>query len=183
MTKDTLKVPTVDSLETPKAWYMDNNMPWIMALIISTLGILANVYITNRQIRATLNTTNRQAWVNETRNVITDLMTQAKLLNIEFQEGLPDRKREKEIHESVTQNRTKLLLLLKPDKASHKELLSLLTEFINTLDEHLLNSRAKNERGINIPFDNMKFSIQSDKIIESGRALLYDEWRKIQSIV
>lgn len=75
LTTDTLKVPTLDSLETPKAWYMDNNMPWIMALIISTLGILANVYITNRQIRATLNTTNRQAWVNETRNVITDLMT------------------------------------------------------------------------------------------------------------
>ncbi|MFN8312162.1 MAG: hypothetical protein U0289_05105 [Cyclobacteriaceae bacterium] len=183
LTTDTLKVPTLDSLETPKAWYMDNNMPWIMALIISTLGILANVYITNRQIRATLNTTNRQAWVNETRNVITDLMTQAKLLNIEFQENPPDRKREKEFHESVTQNRTKLLLLLKPDKASHKELLSLLTEFINTLDEHLLNSKAKSERGINIPFDNMKFSIQSDKIIESGRALLYEEWGKIQSIV
>jgi hypothetical protein len=180
---DTLQVQAVDSLKTSKAWYLDNNMPWILALVISTLGIVANVYITNRQIRATLNTTNRQAWVNETRNVITDLMTQAKLLNIEFQESPPDRKREKEIHEIVTQNRTKLLLLLKPDKASHKELLSLLEEFINTLDEHLLNSRAKNERGLYIPFDNVKFSIQSDKIIESGRTLLYDEWRKIQSIV
>jgi hypothetical protein len=183
LTVDTSKVESVDSNETSKAWYYDNNMPWIIALVISTLGILANVYITNRQIRATLNTSNRQAWVNETRNVITDLMTQAKLLNMEFQETQPDREREKGLHEKVTHNRTKLLLLLKPDKASHKQLLDLLTEFITTLDEHLLNSQAKIKQGLNIPFDNMKFSTQSDKIVESGRILLYEEWGKIQSIV
>jgi len=76
---------------------MDENMPWIIALIISILGIGINLLISNkqikanrditfRQIKATLNTNNRQDWIVETRNVITDLITQVKLLNIEFQE-------------------------------------------------------------------------------------------------
>ena len=81
-----------------------------------------------------------------------------------------------------TQNRTKLLLLLKPEKETHKALIDSLKTFINTLDEHLLNSNAS-AQGINIAFDNMKFMNQSDAVIEDGRKLLYDEWGKIQSIV
>jgi hypothetical protein len=186
LTVDTLKVQSVSAKELPKEWYLDNNMPWAIALIISTFGILANVYvtfrITNRQIRATLSTSNRQTWVNETRNVITELMTQAKLLSIEYQEKEPNVERRKIIFEKVIKNRTKLLLLLKTDKNHHKFLLDLLTEFINMLDKHMLNDKVKNEQGISIDFDNHKFIIQSDKIIECGRTLLYDEWGKIQSI-
>lgn len=179
---DTLKVQNIEKKEESKAWYMDNNMPWILALVISFAGILVNILISNKQIRATLNTNNRQAWVNETRNAITDLMTQARLLNIEFQERQPNIDRKKMLHEKLTQNRTKLLLLLKPEKETHKVLIDSLRTFINTLDEHLLNSNAS-VQGINIPFDNMKFTNQSDAVIENGRKLLYDEWGKIQSIV
>lgn len=179
---DTLKIQSIEAKEEPLVWYKDNNMPWILALIISFTGILVNILISNKQIRATLNTNNRQAWVNETRNNLTDLMTQARLLNIEFQESQPNIERKKMLHERLTQSRTKLLLLLKPEKETHKDLIDTLRTFINTLDEHLLNSNA-NAQGIVISFDNMKFMNQSDAVIESGRKLLYDEWGKIQSIV
>jgi|GEM_PF-5655534 len=179
---DTVKVMSLENKEESKAWYLGDNMPWILAFIISSLGILVNILISNKQIRATLGTNNRQAWVNETRNAITDLMTQAKLLNIEFQDNQPSDDRKRLIHEKVTENRTKLLLLLNPVKESHKALLDSLRTFINTLDEHLLNSNAS-AQGVNIPFDNSKFMIHADEVIENGRKLLYDEWGKIQSIV
>lgn len=190
---DTLKIQTIDKAESPKSWYRDENMPWIIALVISILGIIINLIISNRQIqanrettlnqiKATLSTKNRQDWVSETRNVIAELITQAKLLNIEFQERNQNDERKKMLHEKVTMNRTKLLLLLKPDKDKHQTLLASLTDLINTLDEHLLNRRAKDESNLNIPYNNGKFLSQIDKVVENGRDLLYDEWGKIQSI-
>lgn len=190
---DTLKIQSIDQKETPQIWYKDENMPWIIALIISILGILINLIISNRQIKAnrettlkqikaTLSTNNRQDWVTETRNVISELMTQAKLLNIEFQENNQNNERKKMLHEKVTMSRTKLLLLLKSDKEKHKILLASLSDLLNTLDEHLLNRKAKDENNINIPYDNGKFMSQLEKVVDSGRDLLYDEWQKIQSI-
>lgn len=175
---------------------MDENIPWIIslsALIISIIGIVINFLISNmqikanrettfRQIKATLNTNNRQDWVTETRNVITELITQVKLLNIEFQEEKQNEDRKKVLHEKVTMNRTKLLLLLKSNKEKHQILLLSVRELINTLDEHLLNRKAKEENNLNIPYDNGKFISQMDQVVENGRNLLYDEWRKIQSI-
>ena len=114
--------------------------------------------------------------------MITDLLAQAKLLNSEFQDDAPDRNRLKALHEKVAFNRTKLLLLLKPGKTSHQQLLYDLSEFISTLDEHLLNSKAK-INGVNIPNDNLNFSMRMTKVVERGRDLLYEEWNKIQSVV
>lgn len=190
---DTLKINNVDTKIQTRSWYKDDNMPWIIALVISILGIIINLIISNkqiganrettiRQIKATLSTTNRQDWVTETRNAITDLMTQTKLLNIEFQEKIQNNERKKMLHEKITLSRTKLLLLLKPDKEKHRILLDSLTCLISTLDEHFLNSKAREENNYNIPYDNAKFLSQMDMVVENGRDLLYDEWGKIQSI-
>ncbi len=190
---DTLKIQSIDTKVQAEAWYRDENMPWIIALVISILGIIINLIISNkqiganrettiRQIKATLSTSNRQDWVKETRNVITDLMTQTKLLNIEIQEKNQNDERKKILHEKVTLNRTKLLLLLTPNKEKHKILLDALTQLISTLDEHLLNRKAKDENHLDIAYDNSMFLAQLDKVVDNGRELLYDEWGKIQSI-
>ncbi|OYU95648.1 MAG: hypothetical protein CFE21_10945 [Bacteroidetes bacterium B1(2017)] len=190
---DTLRIQSLSVNETAQVWYKDENMPWIIALIISILGIIINLIISNRQIqanrettliqiKATLSANNRQDWVTETRNVISEVMTQAKLLNIEFQEKYQNDERKKILHEKVTMSRIKLLLLLKSDKETHKLLLASLTDLINTLDEHLLNRKAKDVNNFNIQYDNGKFLTQMDKVVENGRDLLYDEWGKIQSI-
>lgn len=191
---DTLKIKTIYDKETKNVWYKDNNIPWIIALVISIFGLILNVYLINRQIeanrentikqiQATLNTNNRQAWITETRNVITELMTQANLLNIEFQEANISIEKKKILHEKFTYNKNKLFLLLKLDKEKHKNIIDSLTELMTILDTHMLNSKANNERNMNIPFDNSKFMNQIDIVINNGRILLYDEWGKIQSII
>ena len=109
-------------------------------------------------------------------------MTQVKLLNIEFQEINQNDERKKTLYEKVTMSRTKLLLLLKPNKEMHNILLTSLRELINTIDEHHLNRRAKERQNIDISYDNVKFLSQMDQVVENGRNLLYDEWGKIQSV-
>lgn len=177
---DTIKIQNFDNINESKVWYKDSNMPWLIAFLISIVGIIVNLLISYYQIRSTLKTNNIQSWVNETRNTLTEILTQARLLNIEYQEKQLNEDRLKIIHEKLTQNRTKLLLLLNPYKETHKVLLDSLRVLIDTLDEHLLNYKAIDE-GINIPFDNLKFMNESNTVIENGRNLLYEDWKKIKS--
>lgn len=131
-----------------------------------------------------INSNNRQDWVIDTRNTVSELMAQANLLNIEFQEKNINFEKRKAIHEKFVFNKNKLYLLLKPEKEKHKLLLDSLEEFITTLDTHLLNSNANNNPNLGIgfiPYDNGKFLAQTNKVIENARNLLYEEWGKIQS--
>ncbi|TND07424.1 MAG: hypothetical protein FD123_3274 [Bacteroidetes bacterium] len=131
-----------------------------------------------------INSNNRQDWVNETRHTVSELMTQANLLNIEFQEQTINFEKKKIIHEKFTYNKNKLFLLLKPAKEKHKLLLDSLGDLMTTLDRHLLNSNSNNDpnSGIGfIPYDNGKFMKQTGEVIENARNLLYEEWGKIQS--
>lgn len=131
-----------------------------------------------------INSNNRQDWVIDTRNTVSELMAQANLLNIEFQEKNINFEKRKAIHEKFVFNKNKLYLLLKPEKEKHKLLLDSLEEFITTLDTHLLNSNANNNPNLGIgfiPYDNGKFLTQTNKVIENARNLLYEEWGKIQS--
>ncbi|MBN1118169.1 MAG: hypothetical protein JXA77_13255 [Bacteroidales bacterium] len=132
-----------------------------------------------------INSENRQDWVIDTRSTISELLTQANLLNIEFQEKSIDFDRQKVIHEKFVFNKNKLFLLLKPEKESHKALLDCLSELLLILDTHLLNSSSNNNPNLNIehiPYDNSRFMLQTHEVIESGRKLLYEEWAKIQSL-
>lgn len=131
-----------------------------------------------------INSKNRQDWVIDTRNTVSELMAQANLLNIEFQEKNINSEKRKTIHEKFVFNKNKLYLLLKPEKEKHKLLLDSLEEFITILDTHLLNSNSNNKTNLGIgfiPYDNGKFLVQTNKVIENARNLLYEEWSKIQS--
>lgn len=183
---DTLKILNIESAEPKKVWYKDNNMPWVIALVISIVGFFLNLLIANKQISGNIkqsNKNNRQTWVSETRNVISELLTQANLLNIEFQEQTINPERRKILHEKFSYNKNKLNLLLNPAKEKHKLLLESLDQLLTTLDTHMFNSHANNNPNLGIgliPYDNGKFMQEVNKVIENGRILLYDEWGKIQ---
>lgn len=201
---DTLKVQTIEQKQIEKTWYKDNNMPWIAAILISLLSFALNIFlananqkesrlninkqiesssqIANNQIKATLNTNNRQAWVTEVRNVLCELITQSKSFNIELHESTINIAKKKELHEKVTYSHTKLLLLANPDIEYHKPLLSALVAFMTVLDRELLNSEMSPEMRLQYKSDNVDFFAALQKIIDSGRSLLYAEWGKIQSI-
>ena len=129
------------------------------------------------QFNSTLKANNRQEWINELRNTLSELLAVCKQMNIEFQDSNKDQSRIKELHEKVTFNRNKILLLLDPDnKDTHKTLFDSLHKFINILDDHLLNSKHDLR-----DYKNWDFSLEYDTIIENGRKLLYTEWQKIQN--
>ena len=160
-----------------------------LELQIQSSTIIANNQIDSnresslRQFKSTLNTSNRQAWVTDVRNVISDLLTQARLLNIEFQEQTIDVERKKMLHEKVTYNHIKLLLLLDPNKDHHKPTLKSLVMFMNILDKHLINSVERERRGGIIENNNLDFINSQQEFIEESRKLLYYEWGKIQTLI
>lgn len=151
--------------------------------VIANNQIDSNRETTIRQFRATLNTNNRQAWVTDVRNVISDLLTQAKLLNIEFNASSINIEKKEILHEKVTYSHIKLLLLLDPSKEHHKPTLKSLVDLMNVLDTHLLNSEAREKQGLMIQNDNLEFMKHQQKIIEESRKLLYAEWGKIQTLI
>ena len=191
---DTLRVQTIDN-ETTKTWYESSALPAIAALVITLIGILVNIYIAkknwkntldladkqyrdngnlaSRQFNSKLFTENRQEWIDKVRDCISELITYCNLLNIAFQEN--DSRRKESIHEKVTLHRNQLRLFLTLEIAEHKKVLDDLSELMNLLDRHLLNSQRPGEE-----FDNIEIMRLSDKVIESGRRMLYAEWGKIQ---
>jgi hypothetical protein len=195
---DTVRVQSVGK-DAPKSWIESTAMPWIASIIIAILGLLVNIAIARstrntslemtetqiknstrlaaHQFNATLNSSNRQEWINDVRDCISELITQCNLLNISFQEEPKNKDREKEIHQKVTLYRNKLRLFLSTEIEQHKMFLDELREFINILDRHFLNSRNPVE-----DYDNIAFARKSDSVIELGRALLYFEWHKIQNV-
>jgi hypothetical protein len=173
-----------------------NNKPWIIALVVGFLTFIATIIAslvnrctsiktiqTNKEIavhqfNSTLKTKNRQDWIDNLRNAVSMFISNCVKVNIEFQDPSENTKdKVKEIHEKIILNRTKLQLLLNPEKEFHNSLLTSITEFIDILDKHTLNF----ENNMN-DYDNEEFRIAHIKIVENARILLYSEWQKIQKI-
>lgn len=196
---DTLRIQQIEKTPSVKEWYESNAMPWVVSLIIALISVGVNLIIsystrktTIKTVRdqidnstklaslkynSTLNSTNRQEWINTVRDCISELITQCKLLNAEFQEATQSRERKNSLHEKVTYNRNKLRLLLSPQIQQHTDFLNSMKELIDVLDKHLLNSNHNIKE-----YDNFDFMQKSDKVIDSGRELLYFEWQKIQNV-
>lgn len=138
--------------------------------------------ITDKQFRTTLLTSNRQSWVNEVRDVLTKLVTQAKLLNIEFEESAPTSENKKIIHEKFTYQKNKLLILLSHQKKQHIPILDALKDLLEVLDRQLLLSIGKSKNTIDPPLDTIGVFEKCDEIIRLGSELLYQEWSKIQTL-
>ncbi len=188
---DTLRIQNITSPQSKTAWYEGPNTPWVLALIISISGLTLNLIIANKQIKnnnkqqvkeikATLNTSNRQTWLNELRNTLADFTSCAKSLNLSFQIKNVGEKRF-ELHERFSYNLNKLLLLLKEDKSLHKSLIDEINELLRIIDSNLMvMSQESNETVLD--FDNAGLLVKIGEIIRVGRDVLYDEWRIIQSI-
>ena len=200
---DTLKVQFLPQIKEKE----QNDKPWQIALLVGILTFIATVFasllnrritlkslvankdiaikqiensqlVTLHQFNSTLKTKNRQEWVNELRNTMSEFMANCTKINVEFQDPSNDsRERIKDIHEKITLNRTKLRLLLDPEKDLHNKLLSSMSDFVNIIDEHVLNYRGNINH-----YKNFDFQKTSDTMIENARVLLYSEWQKIQKL-
>ncbi|MBN8786473.1 MAG: hypothetical protein J0I84_05235 [Terrimonas sp.] len=164
-------------------------MPWVTAIIVGIITVGVNIYISrsNRdttlavaraQLNGTLNATNRQQWINQTRDAISDFVTQCRLINIEFQEPVNDRENQKELNEKIALSRNKLKLLLAEHLDEHSMLLSAMEELAGMVDVHMLNNRSN----IKDQYNNVDFMRKCETVIARGRMLLYYEWGKIQTM-
>lgn len=192
----TESVKKEDGSQEPQEWYDHKAWPWIASLIIAVITVTVNLVIsltTRRtslsvvksqiessvklarvQFQLTLNSKNRQDWINELRNCISEFATHARQLNICFQRNDLDDKRFG-LHEQVFRYKSKIRLLLNNTKPQHTTYLDAQEALMKVFEIHLLNSAAKIE-----DYNNQDFLVKLDFMIEKGRELLYYEWQKVQ---
>src|SRR5258708_8181759 len=114
--KQTSRVDTTQvhkDVTQPSRWYDSKSMPWVASIIIAIITVIVNLTISSStrktslrvvqsqiessvnlatvQFHSTLNSKNRQDWIDEVRNCISEFATHVRQLNIELQEKEKDK--------------------------------------------------------------------------------------------
>lgn len=168
----------------------DKQMPWIAALIVGLLSVLANFIIakqlrlTNlknleRQIehakeialtefKATIATKNRQDWINELRHTISEFMSYAVyLMPVEGAAKISD---QDNVYEKFTYSKAKIEMLTNSEKPNQKKLLDAIED---VLDLILLDAKD---------FDLDKFNDSRNDVINAARKVFDLHWKKIKNL-
>lgn len=179
-------------------WYESKSMPWIASIFVGVLTVITNLIIShytrstslrivkaqidsssrlaNIQFQATLNSKNRQDWINDVRNAISEFSTHVRQLNIQLQEKEIDRSMVFSLHERVQLFKSKIRLLLSPQIETHQHFLIAQEDLMNVLEDHLLKSKGGYGE-----YNNQAFIVNLNSMVEKGREMLYSEWQKIQN--
>jgi hypothetical protein len=144
------------------------------ALAAIVVGAIVQVYVTNRQIRASTVSNFRQAWINALRDEIaiyigewTKVATRWQRLKDESeltrQEGL----------RNLARHEAKIALLINPNEADHLELLRLIARATQLADEEFSGVEAKDIAET--------LSQTREKIIAKSQVILKREWNVVKS--
>ncbi len=203
---DTLAVNPISKENNYTDNVVNKSMPWIASLIIGMMTVIVSVKVSkassknvDKQIeastriaieqinsskelaltefKATLNSKNRQDWINEVRNCLSEYITQCRMLNIECQNTPISSEKFEDYFSKTNYNYYRLLLLLKHNKDEHSPLFTLLNEMSGLMDKHILNARHE----IN-DYDNVAILQKQNEIVKAGMELFYFEWNKIQKM-
>jgi hypothetical protein len=213
---DTLRVQTIKPIELSKPWYENNNMPWIISLVISALTIGINIYIAKvnqatgirnvaaqitsstdtsknqiesskqiaiqqiqnsqslalTQFKATLNSKNRQDWINELRHSTSEFLAQCLMINI-VMTSTEHEKKNAELRpfvEKMVYHKNKIAMLLNLDKAEQKALLNPIYEMV------VISMQPEKD------YDAKQFREKEEEILKASRHLFGIHWDKIKSI-
>lgn len=192
---DTLKVENIKSVENSKPWYENNNMPWIISLVISILTVGINIYLSrinqktaiqnvNSQIdssknlallqfKTTLNTKNRQEWINEVRHSTSDFLANAALFNVVLYSNEKEEERFKTLmphFEKMFYYKNKIAMLLNANKPEQKDLLDSVESIV------IICSNPKKD------IDATAFRLKEAEIIKFSRVLFEKHWEKIKEV-
>lgn len=216
LTLDTLKVQTIKPTETTKPWYENNNMPWIISLIISAMTIGINIYIAKvsqttainnvaaqinsstdtsknqiegskqiaiqqiqnsqnlalTQFKATLNTKNRQDWINELRQSISEFLAQCAMINVIMSAKNNETHGEELLpfFEKMVYHKNKIAILLNIEKEEQKAVIEPIYEMVKV-------SLQPEE-----DYDAEVFRKKEEEILKASRHLFGVHWDKIKNI-
>lgn len=210
---DTLNIKSITNQQS-QPWYVGNSTPWLVALIISVLTFVINIYIARlgqrtairnidlqiksstetskasiensmnialrqienskdlaiTQFKSTLNSKNRQDWLNELRHSISELMVQASLMNVHISRNAGDKDKFLPNYEKMSYNQQKILLLLNPLKLEQNPII----ELVNKLVQMSMQPYGT--------YDDSEYADLQDKIIAESRKLFIIHWGKIKAL-
>jgi len=179
----TFKIENVTSDEQNLRNTLLKNMPWIAAILIALLTILAN-YITSLQLRkttkenlenqfkATISTKNRQAWINELRQNLSEYLSYSLYLSILKNSNPANTAERNKMFEKLILAQSKIELLVNHNKPEQKKLL----DSIDKLFSSSSNSDNPSEN------ENIAYRNARTELINSSRNLFDIHWKKIKDL-
>lgn len=190
-TGDSLVVKTIQPKEKVKGFDTEKNMPWIVAIFIGIVTVVVNFTISystrktslgianiqsttsqaiaTKQIKASIGTNNRQAWINMLRDSVSEFISKAAMFSVEMAKD-----KDKIDHailldhfEKITFLKSKIILLLndKPEQKIIKDKLHL-----------LLPEAFKSEKDFNLK----EYTDIEKDIYKYTGDLLKIHWKKIE---
>ena len=138
------------------------------ALVAVIVGPVVSVYIARRQIRASVVSANRQAWINNLRDAIADYLAKQEMVRNLNVHGYADESSFPRIEETV-RLANRIELLINPKEEDHVELAHLICQMANTMNQ-------QNEKNKDFDVD-----MHRKRIVELSQAILKREWERVKS--
>lgn len=139
----------------------------ITALVAVVVGPLVSIWIARRQIRASVISPSRQAWINSLRDAITDYLAKQQIARNQNYFSHADAASLPRIEEIVRLN-TRIELLINPNEADHARLAEMVSEMTNTT-----NRSAADAKGVDI-------DRQRAEVIALSQSILKREWERVK---
>jgi len=138
------------------------------ALVAVVLSPVVSIYVARRQIRASVVSANRQAWINQLREALAELVTSLRFLNLRRDGSLALEEGEWiERYQRAFHLTNKVVLLLNPGESDHQDLRAA----IKQAGELLLDNAG--DRG-------QKLVATTDRIVAQSQAILKREWERVK---
>lgn len=141
------------------------------ALAAVVIGPLVSVYITKKQIRADVVSTNRQQWINSLRDQISIFIRDVRFLAIAYSVNAIEPREAWDRYEEMVLTLERLQLMLNPNEAEHVELLRL----VSSAKELVLDSMKSKES------DGIELHRAADRIIPLSQQILKSEWVRVKN--
>lgn len=139
------------------------------ALVAVIVGPLVSIYVVRRQIHASVVSANRQKWIDNLRDQLTDLITGIRFLGLHRSLDHIDEKEFVERLQQLVLVETKVNLLLNPNEKDHQAL----SQAIRQAIEKIFAGDEKEKR--------VGVKQLSDSIVTQSQAILKREWQRVKS--
>lgn len=140
------------------------------ALVAVIVGPIVSLYVARRQIRASVVSTNRQAWINSLRDAIADFMTAEQIVFLSKNTGFFNNADAEKAFEKMILLVYRIRLLVNSKEPNHTKLLELLRKESEELAKAL--SSQPNEHNKRQSYD--------EEIITLAQIILKKEWVRVK---
>ena len=147
------------------------NAQWISALTALAAVILSpvvSIYVVKKQINATVVSMNRQKWIDDLRDQLSELISLLNYINVAFHSHLSNKENFMEKLERVKFIQTKIMLLINPIEEDHVKLTSLISSAIEEI------IKGKKEELPNKLHEYIK------ALVELSQKVLKREWERVK---